>query len=762
MKNFKTKAIYVFIVVLILTSGFFGFDSSITSTMTKGVFASTTDGTIDSTYKYAWAENIGWVNFGAANGDVHITDSGLSGYALGENVGWLYLGDITNDGQGNLSGYAWAENVGWLNFAPTNGGVIINSSGEFTGSALGENIGWIIFGGDYPVKTDWRPQSARPACNNATDDDSDGLTDYPDDPGCDSLTDNDETDPASSGGGGLPSGAYNPPASPSPSSQNPQGEFKVLINNDEEYTNDRIVTLSLNGGPDAKRMAISENADFYGAGQEAYQTTRTWTLTENEEEKTIYVKFYTQYGQASQIVSDTIIYQKEKEEPIIEIPEIIKKIPEKIKKIPEILEPLIPEFLKPEPEEIEEEPEEIITVPEQAPVALSDRWSLLTYTLQNKPFTKFTLAPLPKEIKELAEKFPELGETLKKVGITKILDVEKLKAVELTLSGLTERMGLPTAKVEPGKFALPAGVPVAELSTEIKQEIPAEIVFAKTAGELIDFNIALSVTEKGKPRQKITTISGKPLQLVVKPDQPVKSVKGYVVFKSKTPRSASFEFPFNQLAASLIFANPVFAQEHNPVEIEERLVLLEFEYTDPDGDGIYTAEIQAPLVEGEYEIITVMDYEDLELKKEIRLIIVVDPEGYVYEKDGNKETRIPGAIISIYWLNLETKQYELWPAKEYQQENPQITNTTGKYSFLVPEGSYYLKVEAPGYLIYDGKPFQVKEGSGVHKNIELKTKYWWLKVVDWKTILLIVVILLLLYNFYRDRIREKLLKSKKL
>ncbi|MGB2762290.1 MAG: DUF2341 domain-containing protein, partial [Minisyncoccales bacterium] len=105
------------------------------------------------------------------------------------------------------------------------------------------------------------------------------------------LTNSDDDEPASSGGGGLPSGAYNPPASPSPSSQNPQGEFKVLINNDEEYTNDRIVTLSLNGGPDAKRMAISENADFYGAGQEAYQTTRTWTLTENEEEKTIYVKF---------------------------------------------------------------------------------------------------------------------------------------------------------------------------------------------------------------------------------------------------------------------------------------------------------------------------------------------------------------------------------------------------------------------------------------------------------------------------------------
>ena len=125
------------------------------------VFASNTDGTIDSTYKYAWGENTGWVNFGTANGDVHITDSGLSGYALSENMGWLYLGDVVNDGEGNLSGYAWSENAGWIKFNPTNGGVVINSSGEFTGSALGENIGWIIFDCDYQVKTDWRPQSAR-------------------------------------------------------------------------------------------------------------------------------------------------------------------------------------------------------------------------------------------------------------------------------------------------------------------------------------------------------------------------------------------------------------------------------------------------------------------------------------------------------------------------------------------------------------------------------------------------------------------------
>jgi len=824
-------------------------------------FASNTDGAIDSTYKYAWGENIGWINFGCDNCDVHITDSGLSGYALSENIGWIYLGDITNDGEGNLSGYAWSENAGWLKFNPTNGGVVINSSGEFTGSALGENIGWIIFGGDYVVKTDWRPQSAR-VCTSWTYSDwsscSGGqqtrtiVSSFP--AGCSGgspvLS---QSCSSGGGGGGLPPGAYNPPSPPS-------GGFSILIQDNAEYTNNRAVILKLNGGSNVKKMAISNTGDFTDASQEDYQIEREWDLCSKlgglvkfsdcpDGVYKVYVKFYSQYGQPSQIVSDEIIldttapeikiteskdyygsakdvvliakteakamiilhwdkkyglisadkqgkltinlgrmsvgsYQLEMTptdlagnkgekltigltiKPAEEVPKAeLEAEPEKpkkpiIEKVPEIFKPLIPEFLKPEEKE-EEKPEKMIVISEETPLAMQGQWKLLS----EESVRIFVLAPLPKEILKLAEKFPELGETLKKVGITKITDIEKLKTAKLTLPGLTQRVGLPTTKIEPGKFALPQGVPVAKLSPEIKQQIPTEIVFAKAGGELIDFNIALTVDKKGEPQQKIATISGKPLQLVVKPDKPVKSVKGYVVFKSKKPRPTSFQFPFNHLAASLIFANPVLAHpQEKPVRVEEKLVLLEFEYTDPDGDGIYTAEIQAPLVEGEYEIITVMDFEDPELgKKEIRLVTVVDPEGYIYATMPAGKLRIAGAIVSIYWLNPEVKQYEIWLAKEYQQENPQTTDDTGKYSFLVPPGTYYLRVEHPNYPVYQSETFVVKEGSGIHMNIELKTKYWWLKVIDWKIIVMIIFGALLLYNFYRDKIREKLLrKSKKL
>jgi hypothetical protein len=554
------------------------------------------------------------------------------------------------------------------------------------------------------------------------------------------------------GGGGMPSVWLNSPEAP-------ESGFRILINNNDKYTDSLAVNLDLFGGPEAARMAISNFPDFRDAGQETYQTTKSWDLCQGREncsegEYTVYVKFYASWGTASEVVSDTIIFRKEKPVP--------EKIVEEIKKIPEILEPLIPEILKPEPPEEVIPPEVSIEelVPKEAPSVLKSQWTLLTYTLENKPFVKFTLAPLPREFQKLAEKFPELEKTFTEVGIQQLIDVEKLRPVKLTLPGLTERVGLPTAKVEPGKLALPQGIPVAQLPSEIKEKIPSEIVFAKTGGELIDFSVALSVTEKGETEQKITTISGKPLNLVVKPDQPVKSIKGYVVFKSKPKKITALEIPLTSLLASVFFSNPIFAKEHNPREIEEVLVLMEFEYTDPDGDGIYTADIQAPLVEGEYEIITVMDYEDPVLgQKEIRLIAVVDPEGYIYTQLPEGKLRITGAVVYLYWLNSETKEYELWPAKEYQQENPQITDDTGKYSFLVPPGTYYLKVEHPNYPVYQSETFMVKEGSSLHINIELKTKFWWLKILDWKIILLILVILLLFYNFYNDRIRERRIKK---
>ena len=321
MKILKLKTINIFVTAAMAITVF-----------ALPAFASTTDGTIDLTDKYAWSENIGWLNFGTTEGNVHITDSALTGYAWSENAGWISLNcsnnsscatvdhKVANDGAGNLSGYAWSENTGWINFNPSGGGVIINSSGEFLGYAWGENIGWIVFNCattsscstvDYKVKTDWRSQVSRPQCNNSLDDDGDGEIDYPNDSGCSSLTDDDETD---QGGGGLSSSAFNSPTSPSPTADNPEGGFRIIINNNDETTNSNIVTLKLYAGSDTTRMSISNTEDFKNASIIPYQETIEWEIADCRDralpcpygEKTIYAKFYTRYGVPSETVSVSI------------------------------------------------------------------------------------------------------------------------------------------------------------------------------------------------------------------------------------------------------------------------------------------------------------------------------------------------------------------------------------------------------------------------------------------------------------------------
>jgi peptidoglycan hydrolase-like protein with peptidoglycan-binding domain len=144
---------------------------------------------------------------------ITIADStGITGKAWGNNLGWIDFkptggGVSINPTTGVLSGTAWSQVSGWVNFSVTGQSVSINSNGEFVGYAWtgGTKGGWIkfdcsIFGAC--VKTDWRPIPYRFQCNDWVDNDTDGLIDFPQDPGCSSATDNDETNTTSTGGGG--------------------------------------------------------------------------------------------------------------------------------------------------------------------------------------------------------------------------------------------------------------------------------------------------------------------------------------------------------------------------------------------------------------------------------------------------------------------------------------------------------------------------------------------------------------------------------
>lgn len=804
--------------------------------------AGITNGTIDSTFKYAWGSRIGWINFGTSGGNVHVTDTGLTGYAWSDNYGWINLAPttsgVTMNAIGNLAGSAWGENTGWIAFS----GVSINQDGEFIGNATGDVVGTISFNcantsvcssSNFKVITDWRPKTARPACSNGLDDDGDGKIDFPADAGCTWVDDTDESGGIGGGGGPGP-GTLDPPRAPGSSSGNPAGGFLLLINGGAPITDQRRVTLTLTAGAEAAVMAVSNLADLRDAAQTPYQTTLAWDLCGlangsislsscPEGIYTVSVRFYTKTGQPSSLVSASIrlryalasvsppaeapsppppavpppsppgpvgvvgpaptpvVFPSPRATPGVAVPE-----PKSIfERIPDLFERIIPRFLLPQPPPVApvEVPLEQLLAP-VAPVSLRGEWDLVGghalerfartplpgrpalagrwELMPEKPVERFVLAPLPREIQILVQQFPQLAATFGAVGIGRVTDVARLRTVALTLPSLTAAAGIIPPVVEAGTLIRPMAVPLEELPAVAKLQVPAEALFATTGGGTIDLAVTLSITDQGAITKTMRTVSGTRLTLVVKPSQPARGVRGLVVFKSRgvkpdLPKAFHDRAHLARLR-ELLTGRPALAQTPPPrlVQREDWLVLAEFAYADPDGDGLYTADIETPVVEGEYEIITLIDYADPVLgTKEIRLISVIDPEGYVYERFGDREARIPGAIVTLHWLDPETKTYGNWPAVQFQQENPQVTDATGKYAFLVPAGTYALEVAAPGYLTFTGKPFSVREGSGVHLNLELKTRYWYLQVVDWKTVLLGLTLLLLLYNFYRDKRRER-------
>lgn len=135
---------------------------------------------VNSTNKFAFGENVGWLNFAPSNSlvEVHLdgTVGYLTGHAWAENIGWIKLGSgmgpyhntasnnwgVNLDVPGSkLSGYAWSENTGWISFEGSQHSVRIDlTTGLLSGYAWGENIGWISMSGvapDYGVELEVVP-----------------------------------------------------------------------------------------------------------------------------------------------------------------------------------------------------------------------------------------------------------------------------------------------------------------------------------------------------------------------------------------------------------------------------------------------------------------------------------------------------------------------------------------------------------------------------------------------------------------------------
>lgn len=589
-------------------------------------FASSTNGTIDTVNRYAWGENIGWVDFGDSTEPVTITDDVLSGSAWTENVGWIILNCVTtdscddvnykviNDGEGNLSGYGWGENIGWLDFDSAGGQVAIDTDGIFSGAAWSENAGWIIFNCsvtdscddvNYYVETDWRPQSSRPDCNNGIDDDTDGAIDYPDDDGCDSLDDTNEVsettpseEPTGTGGG---SGSYSfqPPF--------------IVINEGATTTDTPLVNLDLFGGFDASSMRLSADPDMNEAF-EVFQTQREWNLcsgfiTCSPGIYNVYVQFFDELGNVSAILNDRIT---------------------------------------------------------------------LTQASINQQ---------------------ELSSRVESRTITaSVLSVNNIRS----------------------------------------------FFRVRSNPNFIDNETEISLDNKNIDTENITSIPNAPLEIAfTSPRTEITLVTTYVlpVETHRTPR-------FRPLA---YFGQPAYAQNNNDSLEDNALLMQKIELSKYDlgeGNSLFQGKMKAPQDPGNYEIITRVQYQKdgQDITTTINFMSTVVPYGYVYHQKRRGELRIKNAIVSLFYLNPETKTFELWEALDADQLNPQVTNKTGGYSFFVPEGSYYIEVHAPYYRSHTTPVFFSRgDGREINIPIELDYSFWWVRLVQAYKIIGVAILVIIVF-----------------
>lgn len=126
----------------------------------------------------------------------------------------------------------------------------------------------------------------------------------------------------------------------------------------------------------------------------------------------------------------------------------------------------------------------------------------------------------------------------------------------------------------------------------------------------------------------------------------------------------------------------------------------------------WTTELTVPKEVGQYPIDVYLTYQDKTVSKTSWNLNVL-LYGQIFEKLASGEKKpVNGAKVSL--LTSPT----LWPAQAYSQINPQLTDVTGSFGYLVPPGNYILRVEKEGYHTQETGYF-VSNGIVVNNNIEI-------------------------------------------
>lgn len=125
--------------------------------------------------------------------------------------------------------------------------------------------------------------------------------------------------------------------------------------------------------------------------------------------------------------------------------------------------------------------------------------------------------------------------------------------------------------------------------------------------------------------------------------------------------------------------------------------------------------IQTPSSAGKLSLAILVDYKDGSHDR-IDGVLSLLTRGFVWQ--GTTANKLPGAKVTLYEGSFGSR---IWDATSYRQVNPQTTDASGQFAFLVPPGQYSLLVQKDGYRDQTTTIFEISNNV-VNQSVEVIIK----------------------------------------
>ncbi|MFC1640766.1 Ig-like domain-containing protein [Patescibacteria group bacterium] len=117
------------------------------------------------------------------------------------------------------------------------------------------------------------------------------------------------------------------------------------------------------------------------------------------------------------------------------------------------------------------------------------------------------------------------------------------------------------------------------------------------------------------------------------------------------------------------------------------------------------------------EATAVSEGEGITYTREINSVVVAEREGVSDVETGDS---INNAVIRVFEKDIDTGNFNEWNGVAFGQQNPFPVLANGDFSIVLPEGEFYLEIEAPGYRTIKSLITNIEEQSFVTASITME------------------------------------------